>query len=73
MTLAELQEDLLSRATTMGHVMTNFNQFLISECAICGLVCWVDEDPTSGLTVGGSALLCFCDTEQTFIRSTERG
>jgi len=42
--------------------MSNFDEFLTSECRRCGLTAYVDEYPgPNGIRLGGSALAIECE------------
>jgi hypothetical protein len=72
MSVEGLMDELVEAAGRMGHCMGEFNEKRIATCAVCGLVVHLDEGD-AGLRVGGSALREFCETEYTFLASTERG
>ena len=62
MTLADLEREALESAARRGHDMSNFDEFLTSECRRCGLTVYVDEYPgPNDICLGGSALAIECE------------
>jgi hypothetical protein len=72
MSVEGLMDELVEVACRRGHCMGEFNEKWIATCAICGLVVYLNEGD-AGLRVGGSALRESCETEYTYLASTERG
>jgi hypothetical protein len=72
MSVEGLMDELVEAACRRGHCMGEFNEKWIATCAVCGLVVYLNEGD-AGLRVGGSALRESCETEYTYLASTERG
>jgi hypothetical protein len=62
MTIDDLKQEALNTCRWRGHVMSPFDEFLVSECVVCGLTAYLDEYPgPNGIKLGGSALAVDCD------------
>jgi hypothetical protein len=45
MTIDDLKQEALDTCRWRGHVMSPFDEFLVSECVVCGLTAYLDEYP----------------------------
>jgi len=60
----DLQREALESAGWRGHDMSDFDEFMISECRRCALTMYVDEyTGPHGIRIYGSALAVECEVE----------